>query len=484
MKFSFNASAKSGKLGVYSVAITAVLLGVIVFVNLLVNALPDSIKKIDTTSLGIYTLSESTEKYLGSLDEQVTLNFICQGGAEDELIRNFIDRYSGTSSKVTVKVVDPIVSPDFLAEHNAEDAGNHSIVVTSERRSKLVSYDDLFYYYSSLTGRMTYEQLQSYYYMGYGSYLTDVKEFFAGESSVTGAIEYVTAESVPSIYVLSGHGESALSETIVDLFDAFGKKHDDLNIALDADVIPDDCSLIIINAPTIDLTASERDKLLSYLGKGGSILLFSSIGFDKLANFAALTSSLGMSAGADIIYEGDSSKYYQQENYIISEVNNEHGAMSTLSNYSPLLPTSHAVFTEETAGVTHTTLLSTSNKAYTKSGSEKTEAKSYTLAAVAEKELESGAVAKLMWCGSASMITDTFIRVSDKINLECFWGMTNYLCGTFDSTLPEISALSLSGSTLSVSELEANVCGYLFILVLPIATLVLGGVYIYIRKKR
>ena len=69
MKFSFNASAKSGKLGVYTVVITAILLAVIVFANLLVNALPENVKKIDTTGFGVYTLSETTEKYLESLEK-------------------------------------------------------------------------------------------------------------------------------------------------------------------------------------------------------------------------------------------------------------------------------------------------------------------------------------------------------------------------------------------------------------------------------
>lgn len=484
MKFSFNASAKSGKLGVYSVAITAILLGVIVFANLLVNALPDDVKKLDTTSVGIYTLSETTEKYLGTLDEQVTLNFICQGGNEDELIRNFIDRYAGASSNVTVKVVDPIVSPDFLAEHNAKDAVNHSVVVTSERRSKLVSYDDLFYYYSSLLGRMTYEQMQSYYYMGYSAYLSDVKEFFAGESSITGAIEYVTAESVPSIYVLDGHGESALSSTVTGLFDAYGMEYATLNVALDKDTVPEDCSLIIINAPTIDLTSAERDKLLAYLGKGGNILLLSGVGIDKLANFSALTAALGMSAGADTVYEGDPDKYYQQPTYIIPDVDSEHSAVAQLSEYTLMTPSSHAILTTEGTGVTHTTLLSTSDKAYTKSGSEKTEAQSYALAVSAEKELADGAIAKLIWCGSANMITDSFINASNGNNLYCFWFMTNYLCGSFASSLPEISDISLEGSVLTVTEAQANLWGNIFILVLPIATLVLGGVYIYTRKKR
>jgi hypothetical protein len=149
-----------------------------------------------------------------------------------------------------------------------------------------------------------------------------------------------------------------------------------------------------------------------------------------------------------------------------------------------LLPSSHAVLTTESAGVTHTTLLSTSDKSYTKSGSEKTEAQSYALAVAAEKELADGGVARLIWCGSATMITDSFINASNGSNLYCFWFMTNYLCGSFASSLPEISDISLEGSVLTVSEAQANLWGNIFILVLPLATLVLGGVYIYMRKKR
>jgi ABC-2 type transport system permease protein len=484
MKFSFNASAKSGKLGVYSVVITAILLAVIVFANLLVNALPENVKKIDTTGFGVYTISETTEKYLESLDEQVTLNFICQGGVEDELIRNFIDRYAGASSNVTVKVIDPIVSPDFLTDNNIEDAGNHSVVVTSARRSKLVKYDDIFYYYSSLLGRMTYDELEYYAQMGYQAYLTDVVEFFAGESSITGAIEYVTAETIPVIYLLEGHAESTLSPTITGFFDAYGMPYDTLKIALDGDNIPEDCSLIIINAPTIDLTAAEKDKLLAYLGKGGSVLLLSDVGINKLQNFSALTAALGMGAGADVVYEEDTDSYYQQPTYIIPDVNAEHGAMADLSQYKPLMPSAHAVFTTKSEGITHTELLSTSDKAYTKQNDEKSEAQSFALAVAAEKALAGGSVAKFIWCGSANMITDSFINTSNGYNLYSFWGMTNYLCNSFSSSLPEISDLSLAGGALTVSEFEANFWGNILIFALPIATLVLGGVCVYKRKKR
>ena len=208
------------------------------------------------------------------------------------------------------------------------------------------------------------------------------------------------------------------------------------------------------------------------------------MGIDKLANFSALTAALGMSAGADTVYEGDPDKYYQQPTYIIPDVDSEHSAVAQLSEYTLMTPSSHAILTTEVTGVTHTTLLSTSDKAYTKSGSEKTEAQSYALAVSAEKELADGAIAKLIWCGSANMITDSFINASNGNNLYCFWFMTNYLCGSFASSLPEISDISLEGSVLTVTEAQANLWGNIFILVLPIATLVLGGVYIYTRKKR
>ncbi len=484
MKLSFNSNKKSGKLGVYSVVITAILLAAIVFVNLLVNALPDGIKNVDTTSFGLYTLSETTEKYLGTLNEEITLNFICQGGTEDDVIRNFIDRYAGATPNIKVKVVDPIVSPNFLTEHNVDDAVNHSVVVSSERRSKLVSYDDMFYYYSSLLGKMTYNQLQSYYQMGYSAYLTDVEEFFAGESGITGAIEYVTADSVPSIYILDGHGESALSANITGLFDSYGMMYKTLNIALGADAVPEDCSLIIINAPTLDLTASEKDKLLAYLNKGGNILMFSGVGADKLSNFAALSAAWGMSAGADTLYEGASDNYYQQPAYIIPDVNSEHDAVSAISSYTLLAPSSHAILTSETTGITFSTLLSTSDKAYTKPSDEKTDAQSYALAVSAEKELENGDVAKFIWCGSSNMISDTFINATNGNNLYCFWFMANYLCDSFATALPEISATSLAGAVLTVNEFQANLWGNILILVLPIATLALGAVYIYKRKKR
>ena len=69
----FNRQAKAGT---YTAVITLVLLAVLVVVNLLVSALPSQYTVIDTSSLDLYTLSETTEMSVGMIDEPITIYYI------------------------------------------------------------------------------------------------------------------------------------------------------------------------------------------------------------------------------------------------------------------------------------------------------------------------------------------------------------------------------------------------------------------------
>lgn len=342
----------------------------------------------------------------------------------------------------------------------------------------------MFYLYSSMLGKMTYDEYQYYYYSAYSSYLADVEEFFDGQSLITGAIEYVTAQSVPTVYVLSGHNESALPKDAYTIMDAYGILHEELNIALEETAIPDNCSLIIINAPVTDLTSHEASKLLAYLNGGGRLLMFSNAGVDSLKNFASVAAEYGLSAGADIVYEGDKSAYINRATYIIPQINAEHDAVAPMAGYKLVLPESHAIFTSEASDVSFAKLLYTTEKAYVKNGEENSEASSFSLATLAEKKLDNDKVGKLIWCGSSNMLTDTFVNYTNGNNLYCFWFMVSYMCGSFASTLPEISATSLAESVLEVSEADANIWGNVFIFFIPIAVLAGGCLCIFKRKKR
>ena len=115
-----------------------------------------------------------------------------QSGQEDETLGTLLDRYAARSDYVTLETIDPDVSPNFLQEYVSGTVYNNSLIVESGDRNTYVSYEDIY---------------ESSYSSDYSSY--DVS--FAGESSLTSAIDYVLSDTLPKLYTLTGHGEDDLS---------------------------------------------------------------------------------------------------------------------------------------------------------------------------------------------------------------------------------------------------------------------------------
>ncbi len=478
------AAAKTGKLGTYTVIVTLLVLAACIVLNLAVASVPATYTRFDTTSNKIYTLSAATRRFVGDLAQDVTLYYICEGGQEDEQLRTFIDRYEAESSHITIKTVDPVRDPSFLDSIGATDADNWSVAVCSDRRTKVVRYSDMYYYYNENYGQISaeeYSQMYSYYGSYLEAYYGTFTEYFGGDARITGAIEYVTAENVPAVYMLDGHGETEFAATLTEnVFSYAGVTTEKINIALDGEEIPDDCDLLIINVPTMDLTASEAAKLSAFFDKGGNILLITSAGCDSFANLMSFTASLGMSASSGTVSEGDSSAHYsRQPQLIYPSVSAAHdataGYASNFTQYKVLVPYAHAIEFNAVQGVSLSELLYTSTQATAGDGSGTS---AYALAAAAEKG--SG---RLIWIGSSQMLTDTFINATAGANLYCFFFMFSWLHDAFTSGLPDIPQIDMTPPTLSVSEGQANAWGAVLIFIVPGAVLA-GGLIYWLRRRR
>ncbi len=95
---------------------------------------------------------------------------------------------------------------------------------------------------------------------------------FAGENALTSAISYVTSDDLPKLYLLEGHGESALSDTFSTAVEQENLMMDTLSL-LTLEAVPEDADCVMIYAPTSDISADEKDRLLSYLQGGGTLML-------------------------------------------------------------------------------------------------------------------------------------------------------------------------------------------------------------------
>ena len=96
-KFSSSANGKVFRNGLYSTAILAAAIVLAVLINLLVGAIPKKYTEFDLSAAKMYTLGDSSRQLMQSLDQDVTVYYLCETGSEDAIITKLLDHYADES---------------------------------------------------------------------------------------------------------------------------------------------------------------------------------------------------------------------------------------------------------------------------------------------------------------------------------------------------------------------------------------------------
>lgn len=473
---------RRGKSGTFAVVMSLILLAVLVVVNMIVGSLPSKLTMIDTSGTGKYDISGTSQNFISGIKEKVTVYYICTDGYEDTDLETFVERYTSMNPNFTVKRVDPARDPSFLEQYQTESLNENSLIIESEKRVKVIDYYDFFLFYNAdINYSMSYDEYASYgvmYESYYGYTFTPVQYF---DSVLTLGVEYVTADSIPSMYLLNGHGEAEFPEIVTQNLDYFGLKYDVVNLAL-GDPIPEDCTCLVISNPSSDLTSVEAATVSNYLANGGNLLLITAPGADSFKNLASVTAEFGLSAEAGTVNEGDSNAHYPNVAGYIYPTISSHEAVSYVSQQQipVLLSDNHAIVSSEVSGVTVTPIFITSDKAYSVVSGANGAASEKNLGVVAEMS-EGG---KLIWIASGGLLNDSLITYTNGGNFYAFYTATSWLTGNYTSSLPDIPGIELSEPTITTTATDANIWGSILIFIIPGAVLGGGVVYWLWRRRR
>lgn len=471
--------------GLYSTALTAVVLAVVVVLNLVVRALPARYTTADVSVSGLYTLGEESQKLMRSLEQDVTAYYLAQTGSEDAYLTKLLDRYASASEHFTWQQKDPAVYPTFAAQYDAQDIGEGGLILVSGTDSVTVAAADLYEY-----------DYTNYYTTG--SY--DVQ--FDGEEQITTAIYNLTSGEQSKAYYTTNHGETALSTTLTE---AIRKQNISLQaLNLLSEEIPADCALLIVNMPQSDFMAAgalvdEAGQLADYLDAGGSVLLVTDAYYDT-PNLDAVMARFGLSRVEGIVVEGDGS-YCVSTSYSSAmwslpgetcllptvEYTEASGITDNLTDTLVVLPIAQGIALAETEGVTAETLLSTSDSAYSKVAGyalETTDREEGDLSgpfALAAWAQEDATGAQAVWVSCGNLTADSADSAVNGGNstflLQCAAAMT----GQSSDIL--IAAKSLEGNQLTISAATASLVGGAFLIALP-AVILVGGAVVTLRRRR
>ena len=471
-KYRWSVSTKKFKTGVFNTSYVVIGVAIAVAVNVFANQLPDGIKNIDVTSQQLYSLTDETYTVLDDLESDVTMYVLCAEDDMDSIVAQTLERYDAGSNHVTVEYIDPAESPTFYTNYTDDAPADGSVIVVCGERSTIVDYSDM---YETEIDYTTY----SYETTGYD-----------GEGLLTSAITYVVNEDMPVVYTVTGHSESSFDSDFTAALEKLNISVEDITL-LEYDEIPEDAAAIIINAPVSDFSSDDAQKVIDYLDAGGKALIITSFAAeDDMSNFESILEHMNIELTTGLIFEDDTSYYYQAQYYLLPDVQSA-TATSDVDGYI-FMPYAEAISNtdEDSETISWTDLLLTSSDAYLKSDidnlttvdREDTDTTGqFSLAAVVT---DSDTGAEVTVVTSPYIFTEDADSMVSGQNLSLFKGIVSgYSDDDAETTTVSIDVKDYSYSTLTVSSKVIISSEILLMVVAPIALLVIG-ILIWFRRKR
>ena len=458
--------------GAYSAVITVVVLAILVVVNICLSVLPASATEYDISASKLYSVTSNTKSVLNALSDDVTIYWIVQADAEDAVIEKLLDRYESLSEHISVEKRNPDVYPTFIEEYIGEDDAvyNNSLVVECGERSRYIPYTDIY---------VTETSLYSY------SYTTS----FDGEGAITSAIDYVTNPDQPVIYRLTGHGESDLPSTFADSLEKENIAVEDFSL-LNSDAVPEDAAGVLVYSPASDLSEEEAQMLAEYVEQGGKLLVMAGPVQDaSLTNLYGILERYGVTAAEGVVVEGERTHYAFSSPLLLMPDMAQSDITASLidEGYYLIVPIASGLeLGENTTAATVTSLLNTSEAAYSKAAgydmttTEKEEGDldgPFSLGV--EVAYENGGA--LVWLSSGVFLSDMYNAYSSGANVNLAMNALSALLGQREAMA--IRAKSLNYNYLTVSESASSLIQVLMIGVIPLSFLA-AGVFVVVRRRR
>ena len=513
--------------------VLAVVLAVLIVINAVVAFLPTKVTKYDVTDDGKYSLSATTEQFLKTLEEDVTIYVVCKDGyldrtpvtapADDELIsaswtEGMFEHYSevcrstmpllldayGAYARVTVEVINPAKDAARFAEYfDVTTLSDDSLIVMNDRRYAAIDYSDLTYYTVEGVGTLPEEtyvseiQQLSQYAPLYG---IDISQYivapgFGLEMALTQSIEFVTASSVPHLYVLdgsrpTGDNVSILATGLVTGIggvstDAVGDLTNTLEVLrLDGETaVPDTAAPLMIYAPETDLPDEVTERVLTFIENGGSVLLVTAPENAAMPNLMRIAAAFGLSAVEGVLHEGNANNFVDTASNLKPTVNaSAFGASSQLD--PPLFPNAHGITAEATLpeGVNVVPLFTTSASSYTEDAAgNTTDVGQMTVGVVA---LDQNKGSSLLWLSSADALDDSVIAKDTDLTVMNFIApiAVGLQSKTYATALEPIMPTDMTETTMEIEPMNLWIVAAVLIAVIPLV-LIAAGVGNRIRRQ-
>ncbi|NIT14288.1 MAG: hypothetical protein GTN99_08645 [Candidatus Dadabacteria bacterium] len=265
--------------GTNAALFTAVVLGIVVFVNYF--ALKHG-GRVDLTKERLFSISDQTKQILGTLQGEVEIiGFFKEVGLDRKEFLTLANQYEKYSDKIKLSIVDPDKSPGMAQKYGITEYST-VVIVSGNNDLKLNLTDPLS---------------------------DGIKNSSEGE--LTNGIIKISKESKKTIYFLTGHGERDINELsevsgfgqLVQAIKDEGYDVSELLVRQNLE-LPKYDSILFVAGPQKTLLETELGAIKNFIDDGGSILFMLEPGGSE--ELAALLKDYGVKIGDNIVIDPSS----------------------------------------------------------------------------------------------------------------------------------------------------------------------------------
>lgn len=455
--------------GSYSLAVSALVLAILVVVNIFVSALPAPVTRYDISASKLYSITSNTKAVVNALEDDVTIYWIVQSGEEDDVIETLLSKYESLSDHIQVVKKNPDVYPTFAEQYTSEAVQNNSLVVECGDKNRFIGLDDIY------LGEVN---------MYSGSY--EVADF-DGEGAITSAIDYVTSEEYPQLYLLEGHREADLPAAFAEQIEKENMELNSLSL-LTENGVPEEADCVVVCAPESDISPEEKEMLSAYVSEGGN--LWVSAGAAEggaLSNLYSLLSDYGVTACEGVVIDPDRAHYALNAPSILLPDMAADEITDPLieGSYVPVMPVSMGLSVNSAAGKGAVTeLLTTSDLSFSKAPGltsyEKEEGDvdgPFSLGV----SVEDPSGGQIVWFTSDLFLEELYNTLSSGANGDMAMNALSSLIG--ESEAMAIRSKPLGYDYLTISDSTSSLLKFLMLGAFPLVYLGMG-VCVVIRRKK
>lgn len=487
-KGGFKALLKSRKAkhGSIAIALVAIVIALVVVLNvvfsLLTSRFPDM--SIDLTSSSSFALQNDTIDYVSHLEKDVTVNILTtkktfedQGNYYVQAVKLLEKMSSKSNSKIKIKYIDLNSTPTFTSKYENVDwsSKDNIMLVESGDNYKVLTIPDIFEYDEST-------------YSYYGTYSVTGSKV---EQGVVTSILNVTTDDKTVVDMIKGNNEEDYSG-IKTAFENNAYKVNEVTLATGD--IDDDANIVVLFSPAVDLDQTAIDKLSNWLdndGKYGKSLIYTPpVQKVDTPNLDKFLKDWGMELSDGVVFESSQNRLISSTSAYAFTIDYTDYYVDGLKNKNiPLVTSSSRAITISDENLAHS-LLNTAKTAgiYPFDAGDDWDYKD----AIADKELSVAAegtktstdkkTSNVIVFGSDLMFSSDILSYNSFNNSAYFINLVNTISDKEDVGIT-IESKSMESKELGITDLTLQgLMMWIFVILIPIATLVTGLV-IWLRRR-